>query len=206
VASHTGSLAGSDEVFDGLCRQSGVVRARDTEELYDAAKILATMPLPAGNRVLVMSSSGGSCALAADEAFTRGLELPAPSSDFVAALRGMGLPVWGSFANPLDLGGISLDHFRAAAELADAGDLADVILLLYGDPIEGADELALELAGKSKTAICAAIFGGASVETEQRWNMQRGGVPVFPSPERAIKAIAASYRYAERRRALEARS
>ena len=68
VASHTGSLAGSDQVFTGVCRQFGVVRAADTESLYDAAKILACMPLPAGSRVLVMSSSGGSCALAADAA------------------------------------------------------------------------------------------------------------------------------------------
>jgi acyl-CoA synthetase (NDP forming) len=206
VASHTGSLAGSDEVFTGLCRQYGVVRAADTEGLYDDAKILATMPLPAGNRVLMMSSSGGSCALAADEAFEHGLVLPEPSPDFVDALKRLDLPEWGSFANPLDLGGVSLDAFRAAVELADAGDLADVILLVFGDPIPGADQLALELAQTTKARICAAIFGGASVESEQRWNMQRGGVPVFPSPERAIRAIGASCWYAARRRALEVRA
>jgi len=206
VASHTGSLAGSDEVFTGLCRQFGVVRAADTEELYDAAKILATMPLPKGNRVLMMSSSGGSCALAADEAYERGLALPAPHQDFVDGLKDLDLPEWGSFANPLDLGGVSLDGFRAAVEMADASDLADVILLVFGDPIPGADLLALELARTTKASICAAIFGGASVESEQRWTMQRGGVPVFPSPERAIRAIGASVWYAERRRALEART
>jgi acyl-CoA synthetase (NDP forming) len=206
VASHTGSLAGSDEVFSGLCRQFGVVRAADTEALYDDAKILATMPLPAGNRVLMMSSSGGSCALAADEADVRGLELPAPTAAFVAALRDLELPEWGSFANPLDLGGVSLEGFRAAVELADASGLYDVILLVFGDPIPGADELALELAGTTKARICAAIFGGAAVESEQRWTMQRGGVPVFPSPERAIRAIGASCWYAARRRELEARS
>jgi acyl-CoA synthetase (NDP forming) len=205
VASHTGSLAGSDEVFSGLCRQFGVVRAHDTEDLYDSAKILATMKPPQGRRVLMMSSSGGSCALAADAAFERGLELPAPSPEFVAALKQLHLPEWGSFANPLDLGGVSLDAFRAAVELADESDLADVILLVYGDPIDGADELALELSRTTRASICAAIFGGAAVEKEQRWTMQQGGVPVYPSPERAIKAIAASCWYAERRRALGAR-
>ena len=206
VASHTGSLAGSDEVFSGLCRQYGVLRAADTESLFDTAKIMATMPLPAGNRLLMMSSSGGSCALAADVAFDQGLELPAPSDDFVAALKSLDLPEWGSFANPLDLGGVSLDGFRAAVELAAAADLADVILLVYGDPIDGADRLALELAATTKAAICAAVFGGASVEQEQRWTMQRGGVPVFPSPERAVRAIGASCWYAQRRRTLEARA
>ena len=206
VASHTGSLAGSDEIFAGLCRQYGVVRAGDTEALYDAAKILATMPLPRGDRVLMMSSSGGSCALAADEAHVQGLGLPQPSPEVVSAMRDLDFPEWGSFANPLDLGGVSLDNFRAAVELADAADLADVILLVFGDPIPGADELALELAQTTKAAVCAAIFGGAAVETEQRWSMQRGGVPVFPSPERAIRAIGASCWYAGRRRVLEARA
>ena len=76
VASHTGSLAGSDKVFSGVCRQYGVIRADDSEGLYDAAKILACMPLPAGRRVLVISSSGGSCALAADTGDAQGLVLP----------------------------------------------------------------------------------------------------------------------------------
>jgi acyl-CoA synthetase (NDP forming) len=191
VASHTGSLAGSDRVYDGFCRQYGLVRAGDSESLYDAAKILATMRLPKGNRVLMMSSSGGSCALAADEADAQGLVLPVPSADYVDGLRHMGVPEWGSFANPLDIGGISLDHFREAVRMADAEDLADVILLVFGDPIEGADELACELAATSRAAVCAAIYGGAAVETEQRWTMQRSGVPVFPTPERAMRAIGA---------------
>lgn len=205
VASHTGSLAGSDEIFAGMCRQFGVVRAHDTEELYDYAKVLATMKPPSGRRVLMMSSSGGSCALAADAAFDAGLELPAPPQEFVTALKELKLPEWGSFANPLDLGGVSLDAFRSAVELADEAGMADVILLVYGDPIDGADELALELSSTTKASICAAIFGGAAVEKEQRWTMQQGGIPVYPSPERAIKAIAASCWYHERRRDLETR-
>ncbi len=66
--------------------------------------------------------------------------MPAPSPEFVEALKRLDLPEWGSFANPLDLGGVSLDAFRAAVELADEAGMADVILLVYGDPIEGADD------------------------------------------------------------------
>ena len=87
VASHTGSLAGSDKVFSGVCRQYGVIRADDSEGLYDAAKILACMRLPAGRRVLVISSSGGSCALAADAGDAQGLVLPDLPDDYVSALK-----------------------------------------------------------------------------------------------------------------------
>lgn len=200
VASHTGSLAGPDRVFDGVCRQFGVIRAADTEALYDASKILATMPLPADNRVLMMSSSGGSCALAADEADLNGLVLPVLPISMVAELKRLGVPGWGSFANPLDLAGVSLDHFRAAVRSADAANLADVILLVFGDPIPGAADLAIELSAESNAAICAVNFGGGAVGKAESYKMQRANVPVFPTSERAMRAIAASCWYADRRR------
>jgi len=206
VASHTGSLAGSDKVFSGVCRQFGVIRADDSEGLYDAAKILACMPLPAGRRVLVISSSGGSCALAADVGDAQGLLLPDLPDDYVAALRDLGLAEWGSFANPLDLATIAVDQFRATVRLADAADLADIILLIFGDPVVGSAELAAELAAESRACICAAYYGGGAVEQVERRRMQRAGVAVFPSPERAMRAIGASCWYAEQRRTREVES
>jgi len=203
VASHTGSLAGSDCVFNGVCRQYGVVRAESSEELYDTAKVLACMRLPKGRRVLVISSSGGSCALAADAAEAHGLGLPPLPGDYVAALRDLGLAEWGSFANPLDMASVSVDHFRTAVRLADAADIVDIILLVFGDPIAGAAELAVELAAESRAAVCAAYYGGGTVELEERKRMQRDGVAVFPSPERAMQAIGASCWYAEQRRRRE---
>lgn len=204
AASHTGSLAGMDKVFSGVCRQYGVVRADDCEGLYDDAKILASMALPAGRRVLVISSSGGSCALAADSGDAQGLVLPDLPDDYVATLKDLDLAEWGSFANPLDLGTAAVDQTRAAARLADAADFADIILLIFGTPVTGAAELAAELAAESRAAVCAAYYGGGAVEQVERRRMQRLGVPVFPSPERAMRAIGASCWYAERRRQLEA--
>ena len=204
VASHTGSLAGSDKVFSGVCRHYGVVRADDSEGLYDAAKILACMPLPAGRRVLVISSSGGSCALAADTGDAQGLVLPDLPDSYVAALRKLDLAEWGSFANPLDLATIAVEQFRATVRLADAADFADIILLIFGDPVPGSAELAAELAAESRACICAAYYGGGTVEQVERRRMQRLGVPVFPSPERAMRAIGASCWYADQRRKREA--
>ena len=203
VASHTGSLAGSDQVFSGVCRQYGVVRADDSESFYDAAKILASVRPPTGRRVLVVSSSGGSCALAADVGDAHGLVLPDLPPDLVAALKDMDLAEWGSFANPLDLATIGVEQFRAAARLADAAAFVDTILLIFGDPVVGAAELAAELAAESRAAVCAAYYGGGEVEQVERRRMQRLGVPVFPSPERAMRAIAAACWYADKRQAAE---
>jgi acyl-CoA synthetase (NDP forming) len=205
VASHTGSLAGSDRVFEGVCRQYGVVRANGSESLYDAAKMLAARSLPGGRRVLVVSSSGGTCALAADAAEEHGLILPPLPAEYVETLRQMGLPGWGSFANPLDMASVALDDFRTAVQTADAMGLADVILLVYGDPIPGGARLACELAAGSRATVCATVFGGGATGLEESYDMQRAGIPVYPTAERAMRAISATCWYAEARRAREVR-
>ena len=92
---------------------------------------------------------------------------------------------------------------RARSQLADATDLADVILLVFGDPIEGADELARELAARVASRASARPSSAAAPSSRSSGaTMQRAGVPVFPSPERAMRAIGASCWYAERRRQL----
>jgi acyl-CoA synthetase (NDP forming) len=99
---------------------------------------------------------------------------------------------------------LALDHFRTAVRMADAADLADTVLLMFGDPVAGSAELAAELAAESRASVCAAYYGGGAVEQVERRKMQRAGVAVFPSPERAMKAIGASCWYAEQRRLWEA--
>ena len=70
AASHTGSLATDDRVFDGMCRQAGVTRAATVEEAFEAAATFATQPLPAGPRVVVLTTAGGWGVVTAD-AITR---------------------------------------------------------------------------------------------------------------------------------------
>lgn len=204
VASHTGSLAGSTRVFDGLCRQYGIFRADDSQELYDAAKMLAASSIPSGKRLLVISSSGGTCALAADAAAAQGLILCDLPPEYVQQLERMGLPGWGSFANPLDMATVNLDHFRQAVLAADRMDVADVILLVYGDPIPGGADLARELVGEVDAVLCSTVFGGGARGIEEAVAMQRAGIPVYPSAERAIKAIGAACWYGSWRQAREA--
>ena len=77
AASHTGSLATDDRVFDGMCRQAGITRAATIEEAYEAAATFATQPLPKGNRVVVMTTAGGWGVVTADAIARSSLELVA---------------------------------------------------------------------------------------------------------------------------------
>ena len=192
AASHTGSLAGSNEVFKAACRKFGVVCVDDLETLYDSAKALATLGRPRGNRVLTISTSGGACTLAVDEAVTKGLSVPELPESFKGELKKLPLSPLATLSNPLDLASISSDHFRQVVSLADQKSVADIFLLNYGDPVVGATEVTQHLAAHCKGAVAVSFLGGGEEEKSSRVRIQELGIPVFPAPERAIRGIAAA--------------
>src|SRR4051794_40263454 len=105
AASHTGSLASDDRVFDGACRQAGVVRAATIEEAYEAAATFATQPLPQGPNICVVSTAGGWGVVTADAiSRTRQLQLMPLPDDLRLELDQHLPPRW-SRNNPVDMAG-----------------------------------------------------------------------------------------------------
>ena len=188
--SHTRSLAGRDELYTALFRQLRVHRADSLEDLYDFAKALAYLPRPAGRHILTITSSGGSGILATDWAEWSGLSI-APLPDRVAeALRGL-LPPRCIVANPLDLTGDATAALYRKVLDATAAHV-DYQVIIFGDPILDAAEVATP--GAPQLVI---FLGGADVERRERERMHRKKVPVFPSPERGIRALAQLFAYDE---------
>jgi len=185
-------LAGSHDVFRAACRQFGAVNAADLETLYDSAKALATLKGPKGNRILIITTSGGAATLASDEAETLGLVLPSLPQGFIEQLKKADLSPLAILSNPFDLVSISADHFKKVALLADHFDVADVFLLNFGDPVVGAAEVAKLLAANIKASLAVSYLGGGEEEKLGRVEMHKAGIPVFPAPERAIRGIAAA--------------
>jgi len=104
AASHTGSLASDDRVFDGMARQAGINRAATVEEAFEAAATFATQPLPRGNRVVIMTTVGGWGVAAADAISHTSLQLAELPEDLFASIDGLLPPRW-SRNNPIDLAG-----------------------------------------------------------------------------------------------------
>ncbi|MEJ2025659.1 MAG: CoA-binding protein, partial [Deltaproteobacteria bacterium] len=100
--SHTGAMAGPDRLYDGVFRQSGIIRARSIEELFDFCWTLGSCPLPKGNRVVIQTHSGGPGAAAADACSRAGLRLPSLSPATREKLAPL-VPLTGSTNNPVDL-------------------------------------------------------------------------------------------------------
>lgn len=189
AASHTRSLSGRDEVFDAVCKQFGILRAQDLDSLYDSAKALGTLTPGDGNRVLVITSSGGSGILAVDEAERRGLRIPLLSLEVAEDLKEANLPPNAILSNPLDLTMCTAEDFEATVSAIEPYDIADVYLLIFGDPIPGSTEVAQRLRHRVEARVAVAYLGGAEVEKVERLRMHAAGIPVFPTPERAIRAI-----------------
>jgi acetyltransferase len=104
AASHTGSLATDDRVFDGVCRAAGVLRAPSVEEAFEWAATFATQPLPGGRRTAVLTTAGGWGVLAADACAAAGLELVELPAEVRARIDAL-VPARWSRGNPIDLAG-----------------------------------------------------------------------------------------------------
>ncbi len=190
--SHTRSLAGRDEVYDAIFRQFGIHRAASLEELYDFSKALAYVPPPSGPRMLIVTSSGGSAIIATDVAEENGFRVTPLPEALASRLREI-LPAHCIVGNPLDLTG-DTDAERYRKVIAASRDQYDVITAIFGDPIPGASEVM-----EQGRADLVAYLGGSDVERAERLLLHEKGIAVFPTPERAVKALSCHARFARDR-------
>ena len=200
VLAHTGSLAGSGEVFEAAVSQSGGFCVGSLEELLDAAKAFSALPVPRGPNLLVVTSSGGAGILSSDASEKAGLTLRTLSQDAVDRLKAV-LPDFCILRNPLDLTGNALTEpkmYRDALEVALESGEADMVLVIFGDPIPDTVELLREVVQKAKekgVPLVVNYMGGADVQKDEVDALQRNDVPVFQTPERAITALGYLNRY-----------
>ncbi|HIE38476.1 MAG TPA: CoA-binding protein [Anaerolineales bacterium] len=202
VSSHTGSLAGSEVAYQAAFRQAGVVRAESMEHLFDYARAFAYQPLPAGNRVAIVTNAGGPGILATDALERAGLELARLRLQTIEALTA-DLPDAASAANPVDVLGDALaDRYEHGLRLvlADPGvDAAIVIVTPQAmTQIEETAHVVGRIAQKSEKPVLGCFMGEARIEAGI--HLLRGyGVPSYPFPERAATALAAMVAYQKER-------
>jgi acetate---CoA ligase (ADP-forming) len=181
--SHTKSLAGADAIYSSLFRRYGVCRAETVEEFFDFAKGFAYLKPPTGNRIVFITTSGGAAILGTDAAEQEGLDVAPLPAELAAQLVGV-IPAHAIGANPLDLtGDANAKMFGDVIERVRPH--YDTMGIIFGDPIVGASEVVTP--GGNELVIC---LGGAEVERDERLKMHRRSIPSFPTPERAIRALA----------------
>jgi len=207
TASHTGSLATSDSVFDAVCRRTGLIRAADAEHLFDALAAFEALPLPAGNRVGVLSITGQGCVASSDAAEELGLEIPPLAPETRERLLEV-VPSWAPLRNPVDTWSAVEQHgaSRTMSHICDGllgqEDIDAVLVIFVLMPESDFDVEAMfapTLAAHPDKPVLAAYLGGSDDEIRR---LERGfrslSVPSYPTPERALRALAAMVEYAGR--------
>lgn len=191
ACSHTGRLAGSYEVFRSILRQFRIREAIDYESLLDGAKALSLQRPASGKRVCVITNGGGSGVLAADECGRAGLEL-APLPEAVVERLTASFPSFYAIANPIDLTGqvragdyrVALDAVREAYD----GFIVIALTAVSGVTLAVAEMVHDFSMATGKPVVTHVAQGGISRKLTRL--MEKRKIPVFPSPERAVRALA----------------
>lgn len=131
ASSHTGSLAGGDQAADALLKQSGVIREIGLKDLFATAKVFSNCPIPKGNRVAIITNSGGPGIMATDAVCEYGLEVAQITEKTKEELRSF-LPAAASVKNPVDMiASAGLEHYKRTLETVIADENVDMIMVIY---------------------------------------------------------------------------
>lgn len=131
ASSHTGSLAGADKAANALLQQSGVIREYSLKNLFSTAKVFANCPIPKGDRVAIITNSGGPGIMATDAICEYGLQM-APISDATKDKLRSFLPAAASVKNPIDMiASAPIEHYKQTLETVIAEDNVDMIMVIY---------------------------------------------------------------------------
>jgi acyl-CoA synthetase (NDP forming) len=202
VASHTATLAGTYGLYQAAFRQAGAVEALGFEHLVDAAKAVALMDYTClGNRLLVVTNGGGMSVAASDQAQDEGFLMPPTPADVRRKLDDALLPFFIK-SNPIDLtgSGRNEDYYTAIKEALPHYDAAVVIVLMGATTVtEGATEMVARACHEVKKPVACCLLQGLGYTQEAMQMLLKLGIPVYPSPERAVRALAALRKTALRR-------
>jgi len=208
VASHTGSLAGADTVFDSIMRQCGVLRAESIKDALNWSLFFSGVPHPAGEKSVIITNGGGIGVLATDACEKYQVELFSDIETLEKVFEDT-VPDFGSRKNPVDLtGGATAEDYASAIQAAIDHEEFDSIITLFcetagldSDTLVSMIEEKYEKARKKKPVVFI-LFGGEKMESSARVLMKKR-IPVFTEVYDAVSAMGAIYRSFHHRISIE---
>ena len=200
TSSHTGALlSASDITVDALFQQAGVIRTDTLAELFNAALLLGSQPMPAGNRVAILTNAGGPAILCADACEANGLVVPGLPAETRTELAAF-MPAAGSTGNPVDMiaSASAEDYSRAIAILARCEEIDAMIVIFTPPLVTKAPEVirAIQRAARNLPRPIPLLSVFMSKQSAPRVIRSEGvGVPHYPFPEEAARALSLAARY-----------
>ncbi len=198
AASHTGALAGEDDIYDAAFNRVGIVRVEEVDELFNCSEVLAMQPRTKGNRLAIITNAGGPGVMATDALIKMGGKLAELSQETIDKLNEFLPPHW-SRSNPVDiLGDASAELYSKTLDICLKDKNIDgALVILTPQAMTQCTETARLLVEKSKGQ-SKPIFGcwmGAGMTHEGRLVLRDGKIPTYQTPEPAIKSFMNMYKY-----------
>ena len=192
ASSHTGSLAGADKAANALLMQSGVIREYSLENLFATAKVFSNCPIPKGDRVAIVTNSGGPGIMATDAVCEYGMQMSQLTEETKATLRSF-LPAAASVKNPVDMiASAPIEHYKKTLETVIADDNVDMIVVIYL-PFLGLKDIdvakaVMEIKAANPQKPIVGVFMTTSSFFEQLSEMDVN-VPFFMYAEQAVDGL-----------------
>jgi len=205
AASHTGSMAGSDEVLEAAFRRVGVLRVNSISDIFYMTEVLANQPRPKGPKLAIVTNAGGPGVIATDALLTLGGELAELSTATVDTLNKVLPPHW-SHNNPIDIiGDAGPERFERAVEVVAKDPNVDGLLVIMTpqgmtNPALIAEKLT-RFAKLDQKPILASWMGGSEAAQGEAL-LNRAGIPTFPFPDTAVRAFNYMWKFSYNLRAL----
>jgi len=206
ASSHTGSMTGSDAVYDAVFKQTGILRAYDIIELLDYSSMLASTEIRAGQNVAIISTSGGAGVLMADKCEEVGLRVPELSSATKDELQKI-LPAFSAINNPVDTTGQFLTMpgaIKRSIQVLARDDEIDVIVIFLALVWKQWEQLARDISDVVRETDKLVAICWASAPRPALDLLARRGVVVYTEPVRCIKSVSALLNYGRMKKNLGA--
>ncbi len=200
VFSHTGSIAGSDEIFSAAFKQAGILRVESIEDVFDAALAFSCQPLPRGNNVAILSNGGGAAIVATDECEKHGINIVDLAEETRQKIMNV-VPEYASTSNPIDTAAaVSYKIYREVIQALLLDPNVDALIVIYVHSIMSnampPAAAVVEMKQNIQKPILTCWLGGAGTE-EGIGILKISGLPNYSVPERAVRALAALIRHRE---------
>ncbi len=193
AASHTGSLAGSDQINSAACEQSGIIRCNNIEEMFNIAVAFAYQPIPQTDKVAIITNAGGPGVLATDAVVSEGVKLSKFSEETSSTLK-KSLPATANINNPVDvIGDARADRYKVAiSAVCEDPDVGGVFVILTPQSMTEINEIAQEIINVSnyyEKPLYASFMGEADVGEGIKM-LERKRIPHYFLPESMAKSFA----------------
>jgi acetate---CoA ligase (ADP-forming) len=192
ISSHTGALAGSDEIISAVFEKTGIIRAENLEEFFDLISLVSFSDVPKNNQIAVITNAGGPGVLATDAFRGKNIKLLEISEKTKTRLREY-LPAEGSLENPVDLlGDAKEDRYKKALEIiskeTNPGGIIVILTPQDQTPIEKITSKIISFKKKTDSNIVTSFVGGEKIKKSLK-KLRENGILNFSFPERAVSSL-----------------